>query len=182
MRLISLLITIFILGCSSVSVKDITELRAKPAVVFIQTATNVPHSRYEHNLLRRDLLTFFKNRYNLSVCINDIEESDKVADVVYLCQGPVMEYSEPSIDIRVTLEELKGVSNTGNVYNGVLEGTGEVSVTLDSTVKKYVLRSKGDSKGFAGLRLAKGLDRAITKIAEKIVDIVVDNFNEMTEN
>lgn len=168
-------------GCSSVSVRDITESSKEPVVVFIETLTYVPHSKYEHNLLRKELAGLLGNDHDILTCINDMEDTDKVADTVYSCDDLSMEeYPEHSVDVRIMIDRLRGVSNTGNVYGRLLEGTGSVSVTLDIDnglgIKKYSLNGTGKTERFAGLDLAKGLDTAIIKITERIREIIRDNI------
>lgn len=168
MRLTILLpiITIIFLtsACSTVKVKEIDVVQ-KGMYYTINTFSLVPHTEYEQQLTAK-FLTHELNKLGWTQYTQD--RADETLNVIH---------------VNLTIEDISGVSDTGNVFGKMDTGYVKIGFVIkDQTggkIKKYVLEANGYVEEFARIRFVRIGASTIKEIANKAMKVVLAYLEEM---
>jgi hypothetical protein len=169
-------------ACSSVSVTRLTD-DDQHLTVHVEAITHVKHAEYERTVLLRTMLQGMAKEHPFwTICV-PATAPENSAD--FICEGDA---AGPDVSLLVAIDDIQGVSDTGNVYGGKLEGRGDIRVTATISawngayLKHFSLQAKGESEPIARVQMAKGIGRAAERIAQRIVELTEDACPEIVKS
>jgi hypothetical protein len=168
--------TLFISSCSSVRIKEVKTEQSKVPYI-INVSSRIPHTEYEQQLISK-LLIHELSKANWILCTQ--ENIDSNNDNAY------SEKSQSIVHIDITINDISGVSDTGNVFGGEVEGKGYIKISLSikdkdrKELKRYSIEADGYTEKFAKLKLAKLGVSTIKEIAGKVSHVLLEDIQKLS--
>jgi len=176
-KVIIYLALMFAVVSCSVKVKELDTVdKDAHSRIVISVLTDIPQSNYEVKQIKKEIEeTYRKNpEYrNLKVCLSYTPEA-------YSCKKMLVDHHA---HVTVTIKELAGIGDAGNVYSDRIEGKGYAKVAVaikdkeGKLYKEYILES---SASHDDTELAKGVGDAVRKIAKKAVSVSLGDIYSLS--
>ncbi|MBE0427214.1 MAG: hypothetical protein IBX72_11305 [Nitrospirae bacterium] len=175
--IILVIVTSLISACSSVRVKEV-KTKQSEIPYAINVSSRIPHAEYERQLISK-LIVYELGKANWILRTTQ-ENIDGNSD------NPCSEKIGNIVHIDVVIDDIAGISDTGNAFGGKVEGKGYIKISLaikdkdKNELKRYSIEADGYTEEFAGLKLAKVGAITIKEIAGKISDVLLkdtENFS-----